>query len=155
MRRLNKKRRRAAAATTAGRALLVLGLAGLFALLAAVCQVQHALKKGASHFVTLMSAHEGTARAAAVRLQALPEKACDTTPEAVNRLAAFSPDVRSVGRVVNGTVTCSSVTGARPVSFAVMYGIPVPDGDISLRSTPVLPGRPVIIFVQLAQSWPK
>lgn len=150
MRHLNKKRRRAAAATTAGRALLVLALAGLFALLAAVCQVQHALKKGASHFVTRMSAHEDAARAAAARLQALPAGVCESAPEAVNRLAAFSPDVRSVGQVVNGTVTCSSLTGARPVSFAVMYGIPVPAGDISLRSTPVLPGRPVIIFVQPA-----
>lgn len=141
---LNKKRRRAAAA---GRALLVLALARLFALLAAVCQVQYALKKGASHFVALMSAHEDAARAAA---SGLPAGGCNSAPEAVNRLAAFSPDVRSVGQVVNGTVTCSSVTGARPVSFAGIYGIPVPDGDISLRSTPVLPGRPVIIFVQPA-----
>lgn len=146
----DKKRRCDASATAAGRALFVLALAGVITLLAAVCQVQHALKRGASDFVTRMSTHEGVARAAAVRLQALPARACDTGPEAVNRLAAFSPDVRSVGRVVNGTVICSSVTGARPADFAGIYGIPVPDGDISLRTTPVLPGRPVIIFMQPA-----
>jgi len=126
----------------------ILVLACALALLAALCQVRFALKEGASQRLALITAHANAAEGLTARLRALPAAACDTAPEAVNRLAAFSPDVRSVGRVINGTVTCSSVTGARPVSFISTYGIPVPAGTVSLRTTPVLPGRPVIIFIQ-------
>lgn len=111
------------------------------------------MAESASLILHQAALYSGLAASAQAGLVPLAWRPCPSALPALDRLAAFTPHVRSVAITESDRVTCSSLTGGRPDSVVSMYGLPRhPSGAArwmsSRSSTPVLPGYAAVLYAR-------